>query len=212
MLKATNALTIPNFITTARILMAVVAALLFALEHMEKLAVILCVSAALLDALDGWCARLFSQCSQLGKLLDPLADKLIITVMYAVIAIQMNSTIIWILFAMMLFREIGITLLRDFAFRKRNILISSSSLGKIKMVTQTLIGSAIIVIGYFFMDKFGFPVYVIASAMIFILAITYLSAYQYITSWKASISAKRDLPEAEVETCARKPERMVAGK
>ncbi len=211
-MKASNALTVPNLITTIRILMAVVASVLFAASYMERAAVVLCVSAALLDAFDGWCARLFSQCSKLGKLLDPLADKLIITVMYAVIAIRTQSALIWILFILILLREIAITLLRDFALRRRNVLIASSRLGKVKMAVQSLLGSLIIIYGYFFTDEFDIPVYLIASAMMLILAVTYFSAYQYISFWKAAPHSTTRSPRVDIKECFRKEKRMVAGK
>jgi CDP-diacylglycerol--glycerol-3-phosphate 3-phosphatidyltransferase len=192
--------------------MAVVAAVLFAAAAMEKLAVLLCVSAAVLDAIDGWCARCFSQCSKLGKLLDPIADKLIIAVMYAVISVKMQSMLIWILFALMLLREIGITFLRDFAFRRKDILIASSRLGKFKMLVQTLFGGFIIVCGYFFMDEFDFPVYLIAGVMTLILAVTYLSAYQYIASWRAPLRTSGDPQIDAVDACYEKEKRLVVGK
>jgi CDP-diacylglycerol--glycerol-3-phosphate 3-phosphatidyltransferase len=212
MFRKANALTIANLITAVRIIMAVAAAALFSTTGMEKLAVILCVSAAVLDAIDGWCARFFSQCSKLGKLLDPIADKLIITVMYTVIAVRMHSPLIWVLFALMLLREIGITIMRYFAFRKKDILIASSRLGKIKMVAQTFFGGLILVYGYFFMDEFNFPVYPVAGIMILVLALTYFSAYQYITSWGAPLSAKRDTADDAFDECDDKEKRMVVGK
>ena len=191
--------------------MAIASAVLFAAAYMERMAVILCVSAALLDAIDGWFARLFSQCSKLGKLLDPLADKLIITVMYAVIAVRMQSTLIWILFGLMLLREISITILRHFAFRKKNILIASNRLGKIKMVAQTVLGSVVLIYGYFFTNNFAAPVYIIACAMVPILSLAYLSAYIYIISWRAPLPAARALTEVLADKNFQKQKKMVSG-
>jgi phosphatidylglycerophosphate synthase len=121
----------------------------------------------------------------------------------------MQSAVIWILFALMLLREVGITVLRDIAFRRQNILIASSRLGKLKMFLQTLLGSLIIVYGYFFMDTFDFPVYLIAGAMVLILAVTYLSAFQYVRSW---ISPSGEQADAQEDEEYRRENRMVAGK
>ena len=55
--------------------MAMTAASFFLLSFAIKYAALLCVLAALLDAIDGWYARTFSQCSNLGKRLDPIADR-----------------------------------------------------------------------------------------------------------------------------------------
>lgn len=191
--------------------MALASAVLFAAAYMEKMAVILCVSAALLDAIDGWFARLFSQCSKLGKLLDPLADKLIITVMYAVIAVKMQSIIIWILFGLMLLREISITILRHSALRKKNIFIASSRLGKFKMVAQTVLGSAVLVYGYFFTSNFTAPAYIIACAMIPILVLAYLSAHKYIISWRTPFPSARVVSEYFTDENYHKQKKMVSG-
>ena len=48
---------------------------LFATANLEIFAVTLCLGAVILDAMDGWYARKFSQISQFGKFLDPLADQ-----------------------------------------------------------------------------------------------------------------------------------------
>lgn len=211
-MKNSTDLTIPNLITTARILLALIAAALFAAGQMEKLAALFCVAAAMLDAFDGWCARLISQCSELGKLLDPLADKLIITVMYTVIAVRMESVLIWFLLALMLFREIGVTLLRDFAFRRRDVLIASSRLGKIKMALQTVVGSFILLYGYFAVDDFGLPVYPVAGALILILAVAYASAHQYVKTWVAYRAQAAEHAEQDSAEYFQKEKRMVAGK
>lgn len=67
--------TIPNFISFIRILLIPVFGVLFRQGHLACALVIVIVS-GLTDFVDGKIARKFNQISDLGKLLDPLADKL----------------------------------------------------------------------------------------------------------------------------------------
>lgn len=65
---------LPNFISLARIPLAV----LFALTESVALRVVLIVTAALTDWLDGWIARRFGMGSSSGEVLDPVTDKLFV--------------------------------------------------------------------------------------------------------------------------------------
>lgn len=67
--------TIPNFISFFRILLIPVFGVLFYNDHLGWAVVVLVVS-GLTDFVDGKIARKFNQISELGKMLDPLADKL----------------------------------------------------------------------------------------------------------------------------------------
>lgn len=67
--------TIPNWLSFIRIALIPVFAVLFVQGH-QLVAVIVMICAALTDLFDGKIARKFNQVSNLGKLLDPIADKL----------------------------------------------------------------------------------------------------------------------------------------
>lgn len=67
--------TIPNWLSFIRIALIPVFAVLFVQGH-KLVAVIIMIIAALTDLFDGKIARKFNQVSNLGKLLDPIADKL----------------------------------------------------------------------------------------------------------------------------------------
>jgi len=89
--------------------------------------------AAFTDWLDGYLARRRSQVTQLGQLMDPLADKLLISA--ALISlVQMGMASAWMV-AVILGRELAITVLRSVAY-VRGVTIPASSLGKVKMGTQ----------------------------------------------------------------------------
>ena len=91
--------------------------------------------ASLTDWLDGYLARRRKQVTTLGQLLDPLADKLLITAAL-VSLVQMNLAPAWMV-AVVLGREFAVTVLRSLA-HSRGVVIPASPLGKFKMVSQVV--------------------------------------------------------------------------
>jgi CDP-diacylglycerol--glycerol-3-phosphate 3-phosphatidyltransferase len=91
--------------------------------------------ASLTDWLDGYLARRRKQVTTLGQLMDPLADKLLITAAL-VSLVQMNLAPAWMV-AIVLGREFAVTVLRSFA-HSRGVVIPASPLGKFKMVSQVV--------------------------------------------------------------------------
>ena len=78
--------TIPNLLTGFRVLAAPFVALVFALFEGPLagwIAFVLFVLAALTDFVDGWAARRWGQVSEVGKMLDPIADKAMVTIALA---------------------------------------------------------------------------------------------------------------------------------
>ena len=93
-----STLTVPNVLTALRIVMGAAAAFMFATANRWNGPRFCCAPiATALDAFDGWYARTFSQCSSLGEHLDPFADKLLMAVVYGVLAIRMDSILVWTL-------------------------------------------------------------------------------------------------------------------
>lgn len=91
--------------------------------------------ASLTDLLDGYLARRRKQITTLGQLMDPLADKLLITA--ALISlVQMDLAAAWMA-AVILGREFAVTVLRSLAYGK-GVVIAASPLGKIKMVSEVV--------------------------------------------------------------------------
>lgn len=78
-------LTLPNLITLAR-LCAVPVTIWFILQHRLDLAFLLFLAAGLSDALDGYLARVRHARSQIGALLDPVADKALLVSVYIALA------------------------------------------------------------------------------------------------------------------------------
>ena len=133
---------LPNTITLARIflvpLLVVVlltrfeAQLIFGVPR-EVVGAAIFGLAAFTDWLDGYLARRRQQVTVLGQLMDPLADKLLITAAF-ISLVQMGMASAWMV-AVILGRELGITVLRSIA-HARGVTIPSSPLGKIKMVAE----------------------------------------------------------------------------
>jgi CDP-diacylglycerol--glycerol-3-phosphate 3-phosphatidyltransferase len=91
--------------------------------------------ASLTDWLDGYLARRRKQITTLGQLMDPLADKLLITAAL-VSLVQMDLAPAWMV-AVILGREFAVTVLRSVA-HARGVVIPASPLGKFKMTTQVV--------------------------------------------------------------------------
>ena len=91
--------------------------------------------ASLTDWLDGYLARRRGQITTLGQLMDPLADKLLITAAL-VSLVQMDLAPAWMV-AVILGRELAITVLRSIA-HSRGVVIAASPLGKFKMVAEVV--------------------------------------------------------------------------
>ena len=77
---------IPNLITLIRIILVPVM-LVFILEGKDLLALLTFATAAISDGLDGFIARVFKQKTRLGAFLDPIADKLLLSTSFIVLAI-----------------------------------------------------------------------------------------------------------------------------
>jgi CDP-diacylglycerol--glycerol-3-phosphate 3-phosphatidyltransferase len=128
-------MTVPNYLTIARILMVpiLVVVLLTRVTNHEIIGVLVFWAASLTDLLDGYLARKWGQVTTLGKLLDPLADKLLIS--GALISlVELNMAPAWMTF-IILGREMAVTGLRGIA-SEEGITIAAERLGKWKLGAQ----------------------------------------------------------------------------
>lgn len=120
--KGGTALSLANMLTYARILaVPAVAACIFGIAVLDGglwlrwLALAIYIAAAVTDWLDGWVARTYSQFSRLGRMLDPIADKLLVS--SCLLMLAADGTIRgWALWAaiIILCREILVSGLREF--------------------------------------------------------------------------------------------------
>jgi len=150
--------TLPNIITLARIgLTPVIALLPFIQGYWPKvIAFVVFLIAAFSDLIDGYLARRYGTTSELGILLDPIADKLLLfATLIPIFWITRHPTIlvdyripwwgslpVWVAL-LLVGREVLITVFRFFA-KRQGIIIPAVGAGKLKAVSQNIfIGATI---------------------------------------------------------------------
>lgn len=131
--------TIPNLMSFFRILLVPVIIWSYLGLHNTTLSIILLAVSALTDVLDGQIARRFHMVSDLGKALDPLADKL--TQAATVLCLAFERPLMWILLAICVIREPTMGILGYITFRKTGVVQSARWYGKVS--TVVLYGSAL---------------------------------------------------------------------
>lgn len=105
----------------------------FEITWNQIIACLIFIIAASTDSLDGYIARKHKMVSNLGKLLDPLADKLLVaTVLISLVEMNKLSALVVII---IISREFAVTALRQVALLE-NVVIPASKWGKWKTVTQ----------------------------------------------------------------------------
>jgi CDP-diacylglycerol--glycerol-3-phosphate 3-phosphatidyltransferase len=138
-ISAVSAINIPNFLTTIRILVVPVLALLLfkddaATDSNRIIAGSLFIVAALTDIADGTIARRWDLITNFGKIFDPIADKALIGV--ALIGLSYLNLLDWWFTWVILAREIFVTFLRFWVINKG--VIPASRGGKAKTIMQTV--------------------------------------------------------------------------
>jgi CDP-diacylglycerol--glycerol-3-phosphate 3-phosphatidyltransferase len=128
-------LNLPNTLTVLRILLVpvVVVALLDETPNGDAIAAAVFALAALTDGLDGWIARSRGSITTFGKLMDPLADKLLVTAAL-VSLVSLGRLEAWIAMVIIA-REFAVTGLRGVA-AEQGIVIQASWMGKLKTALQ----------------------------------------------------------------------------
>lgn len=109
--------------------------------HFEVWGVLILLAAAATDWADGYFARLRGEVTTLGILLDPIADKLLISAAY-ISLVETNLVPAWMV-VIIIGREFTVLGLRNIASAE-GFTISASALGKTKMVLQVIAGCAVI--------------------------------------------------------------------
>ena len=134
---------IPNVLTISRIVLAVV--LIFLLEENTSLgnilAAVVFAFASLTDFYDGHLAKRSGLVSDFGKIMDPIADKVLILSAFGVLA--NIGMIAWWMFLVIAVREIAVTTSRLLAIRHGQVLAAERA-GKVKTVVQIIAISSIL--------------------------------------------------------------------
>jgi CDP-diacylglycerol--glycerol-3-phosphate 3-phosphatidyltransferase len=202
---------LPNSITMSRIIM--IPLLLWILsQHFpwhahgeaEILASVLFVLASITDGLDGYLARRRGQITTIGMLLDPIADKIMVTgALIALVAYNPQVVKVWIA-VVIIGREFLVSGLRSIA-SSEGFTIQASDLGKLKTVIQIVcVVSAILAHGW---DRWQIGVLVVPvrwiaiAAIYFTVLVSTISAIDYFVGfWKQIDHASKDRRKASVLT------------
>ena len=197
MASGPSRLNLPNALTIIRIVLVplLVVVLLTKFEgrmilgvRKELVGAAIFAIASLTDWLDGYLARRHKQVTTLGQLLDPLADKLLVTAAL-VSLVSMGQAPAWMV-AVILGREFAVTVLRAMAHARGHV-IAASPLGKFKMVSQ-IVAILALILGR---DHLG-PVCYVGIAALWVATLTaLLSAIDYYRRYNHVISAAASAPD-----------------
>ena len=173
---------VPNVLTLVRILLVpvLVVALLEKTSGGDLLAAIVFATASVTDAIDGYLARSRNWVTTFGKLMDPVADKLLI-VAALVALVSLGRLEAWVAMVIIA-REFAVTALRVAVGAGQGVVIPASPWGKIKTAVQVAMVIALIAVH-------GHPVWL--SALIYVtVAVTVLSGADYFFGLKRGLSTR----------------------
>ena len=126
-----------NLITLSRILLGAIIFVLLTRTEMYWIALLLFFIASITDYFDGYLARRYNSVSQIGEILDPIADKVLIVFLLFAISVNLTSYYIGFLSATIITREIWVGALRDFNARNnKSDATKVTFLAKIKTTMQ----------------------------------------------------------------------------
>jgi CDP-diacylglycerol---glycerol-3-phosphate 3-phosphatidyltransferase len=201
---------LPNSITMSRIVM--IPLLLWILSphfplqgpggEQEIIAAVLFILASMTDGLDGYLARKRGQITTMGMLLDPLADKIMVTAaLIQLVAYNPQVVKVWIA-VVIIGREFLISGLRSIA-ASEGFAIQASDLGKLKTVIQIVSVVSAILAHRWFDWQFGYLVipvqWIAVAAIYFTVLVSTISAVDYfIGFWKKIDHASKSRRQAFV--------------
>lgn len=161
---------LPNSLTLLRIFLVpfLVVVLLTKFTGREFVGLAIFLVAAITDFLDGWVARRRNQMTRLGALLDPIADKLLMSAAF-ISLVEMDPTHVpaWMV-VIIIGREFAVSGLRSIA-AQQGVTIAASPLGKGKMITQ-VIAISLLILGYELGELRRTGTFALWAVMLFALA------------------------------------------
>ena len=166
-----------NFITIARIFLAPII-LVFLIFGNYLVCVLLFFLAGLTDYFDGYFARKYNAVSELGEILDPIADKILVVFILIGLSVELDSQLMALLSSLIIAREIGIAALRDYSARN-----NLSERTKVTFLAKAKTSVQLLTIGLYLLAlAISFNLLIVISDIFLIVAtfITLYTGYQYI--------------------------------
>ena len=166
-----------NLMTLSRIVLAIIIFLLLAIDNYLEVALILFMFAGLTDYLDGYFARKYSLASQLGEILDPISDKILVVFLFFGLALNLSSYLIGFAGSLIITREIWVSALRD--YNSRNNKSNATKVIYIAKIKTTIQIFTIFI--YLFALAFNFMLLIPIADILMIIAvlITLYTGYLY---------------------------------
>lgn len=205
---------LPNGLTIARIFLVpiLVSVLLTKFEGrlvlglpVELVAAGIFGLASLTDWLDGYLARRRQQVTWLGQILDPLADKLLISATL-VSLVQLDLAPAWMV-AIIIGREFAVTGLRSIAYA-RGLSMPASRLGKLKMVSQ-VVAILLLLLGW---ERLPALLWLGQAALWVVLATALISAIDYYRRFHLALTRSPKVTDISAARAVRQAEYAERGR
>ncbi|PIV36375.1 MAG: CDP-diacylglycerol--glycerol-3-phosphate 3-phosphatidyltransferase [Lysobacterales bacterium CG02_land_8_20_14_3_00_62_12] len=190
-LRHPHLLTLPNMLTMFRIVLVpiLVATFYLPFKGANLVAAGMFAVGAITDWLDGWIARRFGQTSAFGAFLDPVADKLTVTVTLFLLVQADPSPLMAVICAIIVGREITISALREWmAEIGERSKVKVAGLGKIKTIVQMV---AIVILLW---RQPGFDFHVMVGVKFYELGQWMLGTAAVLTIWSGVIYLRAAWP------------------
>ena len=183
---------LPNSLTLSRIFLTplLVVVLLTRMEGKELYGALIFVIAALTDFFDGYFARRRNQVTTIGKLLDPIADKLLVTSAF-ISLVELRLAPAWMV-VIIVGREFAVSGIRSIA-ASQGYIMPANWYGKTKTVVQIFTIVVLIVADTYKEHWLLFGRFLLWSTM----AISLISAASYLITFLRLGSRPKDLPWME---------------
>ena len=183
-----DSINLPNFLTLVRICLIPVFVVVFLAPTPDRswVAAVIFTVAAVTDLLDGYIARRTGQVTKLGKLLDPIADKLLVlSALILLVNIDRVSALVALL---IIARELAVTGVRAIAAGER-LIIAAETTGKYKMALQ-VVAVVLLILEGTALSEFG-NLHLAGTATLYVsLILGYVSGGQYVWSFWKQVVAK----------------------
>lgn len=184
---------LPNLLTVLRIMLVpvLVVALLGNTPSGDVLAAVVFTLASLTDFVDGWLARARDSITTFGKLMDPLADKLLV-IAALISLVSLGRLPAWVAMVIIA-RELAVTVLRLGA-TQAGVVIAASQFGKIKTALQIAAILALIAVN-------PHPLWVSLLVYVTVL-VTVISGLDYFFGLRKRLNeaeAKGETPQTKAE-------------
>jgi CDP-diacylglycerol---glycerol-3-phosphate 3-phosphatidyltransferase len=183
-----ESINVPNLLTLTRILLIPVFVVLFATPDPSRsiAAAVVFVVAAVTDMLDGYLARRSGQVTKLGKLLDPIADKLLVlSALILLVNVDRVSALVAIL---IIAREVAVTGIRAIAAGE-GMIIAAETTGKYKMALQ-VVAIVLLILEGTALSALG-NLHLAGTVTLYLsLVLGYVSGAQYVWSFWKQVATK----------------------